>query len=37
MGEYRFNISYNIILLLILMFSIFTSAIGIKGVLQLIS
>lgn len=36
MGEYKFNISANGILLLILAFSIFTSAIGIKGVLQLI-
>ncbi|MFK7934110.1 MAG: Nramp family divalent metal transporter [Saprospiraceae bacterium] len=37
MKEYRFTLANNIILLLILGFSIFTSAIGIKGVLQLIS
>jgi len=37
MKSYRFNISINIILSLILMFSIFTSAIGIKGVIQLIT
>ena len=36
MAKYRFNISTNIILLMILAFSIFTSVIGIKGVLQLI-
>ncbi len=34
MGEYKFNLTSNIILLLIFAFSIFTSAIGIKGVLQ---
>lgn len=37
MAEYRFNLSSNIILTMILAFSIFTSFIGIKGVLQLIS
>jgi len=37
MKEYRFNIGTNLILLLILAFSIFTSAIGIIGVLQLIT
>ena len=37
MVEYRFNLSSNIILTIILAFSIFTSFIGIKGVLQLIS
>jgi Mn2+/Fe2+ NRAMP family transporter len=36
MGKYRFNISTNIFLILILAFSIFTSYIGINGVLQLI-
>lgn len=36
MKQYRFNISTNIILALILAFSIFTSAIGVKGVLELI-
>lgn len=36
MKEYRFNISTNIFLGLILAFSIFTSYIGIKGVIQLI-
>ena len=36
MGKYRFSIINNILLLLILAFSIFTSVIGIKGVLQLI-
>jgi len=37
MAEYRFNFSSNIILTIILAFSIFTSVIGIRGVLQLIS
>lgn len=37
MKEYKFSLPTNIILLLILAFSIFTSFIGIKGVLQLIS
>lgn len=36
MGIYRFNMSTNLILLLIFAFSIFTSVIGIKAVLQLI-
>ncbi len=36
MEEYRFNIATNIILLLILAFSIFTSVIGIKGVLDIV-
>ena len=36
MEDYRFNISTNIFLILILAFSIFTSYIGINGVLQLI-
>lgn len=36
MGKHRFSISSNVILALILAFSIFTSIIGIKGVLQLI-
>jgi Mn2+/Fe2+ NRAMP family transporter len=36
MEKYRFNFTTNSILILILLFSIFTSAIGIKGVLQLI-
>lgn len=36
MGIYRFSKSTNLILLLIFAFSIFTSVIGIKGVLQLI-
>ncbi len=36
MDKYKFNLSTNVILLLIFAFSIFTSAIGIKGVLQLI-
>ncbi len=36
MQNYRFSVSTNLILLLILAFSIFTSAIGIKGVLQLV-
>jgi len=36
MNQYRFNTSTNIILVLILAFSIFTSVIGVKGVLQLI-
>ena len=37
MGDYRFNVATNIVLGLILAFSIFTSVIGIKGVIQLIS
>ena len=37
MKEYQFSLITNIILLLIFAFSIFTSFIGIKGVLQLIS
>ncbi|MBT8221426.1 MAG: Nramp family divalent metal transporter [Bacteroidia bacterium] len=37
MDKYRFNTSTNSILVLILAFSIFTSTIGIKGVLQLIA
>lgn len=37
MEKYKFNLSTNIILSLILVFSIFTSVIGIKGVLQLIN
>ncbi len=37
MGSYRFNMPTNAILLLIMAFSIFTSVIGIKGVLQLLS
>jgi len=36
MKEYRFNLSTNIILGLILAFAIFTSVIGIRGVIQLI-
>lgn len=36
MDTYKFNLSTNIILGLILAFSIFTSVIGIKGVLQLL-
>ena len=36
MGSYRFTTPINVILLLILAFSIFTSVIAIKGVLQLI-
>lgn len=36
MEKYKFSMATNMILLLILAFSIFTSAIGIKGVLQLI-
>lgn len=37
MNKYRFNMATNSILTLILAFSIFTSVIGIKGVLQLLS
>ena len=37
MGEYKNSIVANIILFLILLFSIFTSSIGIKGVIELIS
>lgn len=37
MGQYKFTILNNIILVLILAFSIFTSTIGIKGVIQLVS
>lgn len=37
MEQYKFNVSTNVILSLILAFSIFTSVVGIKGVLQLIS
>lgn len=36
MEEYRFNMPTNMILIVILTFSIFTSTIGIKGVLQLL-
>ena len=36
MGKYQFTLASNLILLLILAFAIFTSAIGVKGVLQLI-
>jgi Mn2+/Fe2+ NRAMP family transporter len=36
MGKYRFNLFTNIVLALILAFSVFTSYIGINGVLQLI-
>ena len=36
MKEHKFNLASNIILLLILAFAIFTSVIGVKGVLQLI-
>ena len=37
MAQYRFKFSTNIILALILIFAIFTSVIGIKGVIQLVS
>ena len=36
MGEYRNTLSSNIILVVILLFSIFTSVVGLKGVLQTI-
>lgn len=36
MGKYRFNFTSNLILALILAFAVFTSAIGVKGVFQLI-